>query len=143
MTDQLRDRIAAAARTVQLRLGPNALAIATGGGTVPLSGGEAYDVADAVLAEVQPELDRQAAELADARAAKRTAAASADRFRDVLSEALGHPDENPGDDTLVAELRQHFGQSGPEPTRWRDYVTSVEVWAGAHGLLATPTTEEP
>lgn len=56
--DQLRDRIAAAARTVQLRLGPNSLAIATGGGTVPLSGGEAYDVADAVLAVVQPLLDQ-------------------------------------------------------------------------------------
>lgn len=56
--------------------------------------------------------------------AYRTASESADRFRDVLAEALGHPDENPGDDTLIAELRQHFGKTGPEPTRWRNFVAS-------------------
>jgi hypothetical protein len=55
----------------------------------------------------------------------RAAAAAADRFRDVLSECLGHSDENPGDDVLVAELRTHFGKTGPEPVRWRNFLTGV------------------
>jgi hypothetical protein len=55
----------------------------------------------------------------DLAAAYRTAAAAADRFRDVLCEVLGH-DLNPGDDLLIAELRTRFGRTGPEPTRWRD-----------------------
>lgn len=54
--------------------------------------------------------------------AYRTASESADRFRDVLAEALGYPDENPGDDVLIADLRRHFGKTGPEPTRWREFV---------------------
>lgn len=65
------------------------------------------------------------AALADERAAKQIAAEAADRFRDVLSEALGHDDENPGDDVLVAELRRHFGKSGPEPRRWRDFCAGA------------------
>lgn len=66
-SSELRDRIAAAARTVQLRLGPNALAIAQVGSPIRLSGGEADALADAVLATVQPELDRLRAELSGAR----------------------------------------------------------------------------
>ncbi len=65
------------------------------------------------------------ADLDDQRAAKQTAAAAADRFRDVLAEALGHPDENPGDDVLITELREHFGKTGPEPTRWRDFLVGA------------------
>jgi hypothetical protein len=68
-------------------------------------------------------------EVEDLRRARDIAAAAADRFRDVLSECLDHPDENPGDDVLVAELREHFGKTGPEPTRWRDFL------AGAKALL--------
>ncbi|QBJ94463.1 hypothetical protein D0Z67_29275 (plasmid) [Streptomyces seoulensis] len=60
----LRDRVAAAARTVSLRLGPNALAMAERGEPIILSGGEADMVADAVLA-VLPESGR-AATLLDA-----------------------------------------------------------------------------
>lgn len=63
----------------------------------------------------------------DCRAAYRTASGAADRFRDVLSEVLGHTDENPGDDDLVAEIRKHFGKSGPEPTRWRDSLVGYEA----------------
>jgi hypothetical protein len=69
----------------------------------------------------------QAARLEEQRGATRVAAAAADRFRDVLSEALGHADENPGDDVLVAELRERFGFSGPEPTRWRDFLTGARA----------------
>jgi hypothetical protein len=72
-------------------------------------------------------IERTNAELDDERAAKKIAADAADRFRDVLSEALGRPDENPGDDVLVAELRQHFGLNGPEPTRWREFVTGAKA----------------
>lgn len=67
------------------------------------------------------------AELEDQRAAKRTAAESADRFRDVVADCLGHADENPGDDALIAELRAHFGRTGPEPTGWRDRLVGYEA----------------
>lgn len=73
----------------------------------------------------QPAHGDNGAALWDARAAHRTAAAAADRFRDVLAECLGHAEENPGDDTLVAEVRSHFGRPGPEPTRWRDFLTGA------------------
>lgn len=73
----------------------------------------------------ETETDQLRAELKDQRKAYRTASGAADRFRDVLAEALGHADENPGDDVLVAELRAHFGKTGPEPTRWRDFLTSA------------------
>lgn len=62
----------------------------------------------------------------DERKAKQTAAGAADRLRDVLCEALGH-DENPGDDQLVADLRARFGKTGPEPTRWRDFMAGAEA----------------
>lgn len=92
----------------------------------------APDVRAAVDAALVYERTRTADEIAalryeldDQRAAKQTAGGYLDRFRDVLSEALGHPDENPGDDVLVAELREHFGKTGPEPTRWRDFITGA------------------
>lgn len=88
----------------------------------------AYRVAVAERPAVAPaEMDPLRAELEDQRAARRTAAESADRFRDVLAEALGHVDSNPGDDVLVAELRARFGLTGPEPTRWRDLVTGYQA----------------
>lgn len=67
------------------------------------------------------------ARLDDQTAARRIAGGAADRFRDVLSECLGHADENPGDDVLVTELREHFGKTGPEPTRWRDFLTGARA----------------
>ncbi|WP_020135090.1 hypothetical protein [Streptomyces sp. 351MFTsu5.1] len=73
------------------------------------------------------DLDQLHAELEDQHAARRTAAGAADRFRDILCEALGHDHDNPGDDVLVAELRAHFGKSGPEPTNWRDRLTGYEA----------------
>lgn len=54
----LRDRLAEAALTVLLHLGPGAIATAKAGWPIRLSGGEADQVADAVLAVVGPELDR-------------------------------------------------------------------------------------
>ena len=63
----------------------------------------------------------------DFRAAWRTASEAADRFRDNLAEALGHGDENPGDDVLIRELREHFGKTGPEPTRWRNFLTGARA----------------
>lgn len=52
--DQLRDLITAAARTVKLRIGPNSLSLLQNGETLPLSGGEADDVARAVLDVLRP-----------------------------------------------------------------------------------------
>lgn len=76
------------------------------------------------------------ARAADEHAAKKVAAGAADRFRDVLSEALGYEDENPGDDVLVATLREHFGKTGPEPTRWRDFCAGA--LAVVDQIAATP-----
>lgn len=73
------------------------------------------------------QLDHLYADLEDQRAARQTAAGAADRFRDVLCEALGHPDDNPGDDILIAQLRAHFGKTGPEPTNWRDRLVGYEA----------------
>lgn len=61
----LRDRIAEAARTVQLRLGPNAIGMAERGEPIRLSGGEAWAVAEAVL-PVLPEQTDPAAVLREA-----------------------------------------------------------------------------
>ena len=63
----------------------------------------------------------------DAVGGYRVAAESADRFRDVLAEALGYEDENPGDDALIRDLRARFGKTGPEPTRWRDFCTGARA----------------
>lgn len=52
--DWLQDRIASAARTVRLRLGPNALATAQRGEAVYISGSEAEDIAREVLDVVRP-----------------------------------------------------------------------------------------
>lgn len=59
--------------------------------------------------------------------ARRIAAEAADRFRDVVCEALGHIDDNPGDDALVSQLRAHFGHDGPEPTNWRHRLAGYEA----------------
>lgn len=88
---------------------------------------EYLDCADAVLAVILPHLDWLGAEVEDQRAAKRIAAEAADRFRDVVCEALGYPKENPGDDVLVAELRASFGKTGPEPTAWRNRLAGYEA----------------
>jgi hypothetical protein len=77
--------------------------------------------------ELEGQLAKAQAELDDQRGATRVAAGAADRFRDVLSEFLGHGEENPGDDVLVAELREKGGFSGPEPTRWRDFLAGARA----------------
>lgn len=72
------------------------------------------------------QLDELYRDREDQRAAKQTAAGAADRFRDVLCEALDL-DENPGDDVLVAGVRAHFGKTGPEPTAWRERLVGYEA----------------
>ncbi|MFD8777572.1 hypothetical protein [Streptomyces sp. NPDC059916] len=79
------------------------------------------------LGEAENERDRLRAESEDQRKAKQTAAGAADRFRDALCEVLGYPDDNPGDDVLVAKLREHFGKTGPEATAWRDRMAGYEA----------------
>lgn len=71
MTQQpqpLADRIETAARTIRLRLGPNAISMAQRGEPIGLSGGEASDLAAAAMAVVQPELDQRDAEITRLRA---------------------------------------------------------------------------
>lgn len=130
--DPLREQYAAAIRKAAYRATGGSLDIAT----------DAEDpVTDAVLAVRDTELQQLRDELEDQRAAKQTAAGAADRFRDVLCEALGHPDENPGDDVLVAELRARFGKTGPEPTAWRDRLVGYE--AIRDQINAAALTDQP
>ena len=78
-----------------------------------------------VEASIEQQLAWARAERDDERAGRKAAGAAADRFRDNLADALGYPDRNPGDDVLIAKLREHFGRTGPEPTRWRDFCTGA------------------
>ena len=64
--------------------------------------------------------------LDDMKAAYRMSAESCDRFRDVITEAVGL-DENPGDDELVRLLRAQHGKTGPEPRQWRDFITGAKA----------------
>jgi hypothetical protein len=66
-------------------------------------------------------------EVEDLRGGYRQASAYLDRFRDVVAECMGYGDENPGDDQLLATLRAHYGRTGPEPTRWREFVAGAEA----------------
>jgi hypothetical protein len=61
----------------------------------------------------------------DWRAAWEIASESADRFRDVICQALGLA-ENPGDSDLVYLLLAAHGKADePESTRWRDFCGSA------------------
>lgn len=73
------------------------------------------------------EIDALRRERDDAAGGYRVAAEALDRFRDVLADALGYVDENPGDDVLIRDLRAHFGRTGPEPTRWREFCTGARA----------------
>ena len=72
---------------------------------------------------------RLRSKLADAEAAHATASGAADRFRDVLEEALSLK-ENPGGDALVSAIRRRFGKTGEEPRRWREFIAESETTLG-------------
>ena len=62
-------------------------------------------------------------------------------------EALGYEDENPGDDVLIRDLRAHFGKSGPEPTRWRDFCAGAlalvdQINAARRDQIENPAEEQ-
>lgn len=58
----------------------------------------------------------------DYREAYQIASESADRFRDVICQALGL-DENPGDDDLAFMLLKAHGKTDePESHRWRNFL---------------------
>ena len=86
---------------------------------------------------------RLRAELDNQVGARKVAADAADRFRDVLAECLDHPDENPGDDVLVAEVRAHFGKTGAEPTRWRDFLTGSLARLDQIAAMPNPAPIDP
>lgn len=98
---------------------------------------EPHNLADAILPIIARErADAAQAALtaaADYKAAWRIAGESADRFRDVVSEALDL-DENPGDDELIRLLRAQHGKQGPEPRRWRDFITGAEAHLERNGI---------
>jgi hypothetical protein len=61
-------------------------------------------------------------ESSDFKSAWVTASESADRFRDVICQALGLG-ENPGDDELCRLLLDAHGKADePESHRWRDFL---------------------
>jgi hypothetical protein len=63
----------------------------------------------------------------DIRGAYKMSSDSLDRFREIVAEVTGHGDRNPGDDILLADLREIHGKTGPEPTRWRDFITGAKA----------------
>lgn len=106
--EQLAERIAAASRNVKLRLGPNALGMAQRGEPIILSGNEADELADAVRAIVQPELDRLRAERDQARA----------QLAGVWPCTCGHlPDQHKYDPTIG----RNFCRSCPTDTDLHNY----------------------
>lgn len=102
----LRDRIARAARTVPIRLGPNALAMAQRGEAIILNYGEADDLAAAVLAELAPELTR--ADLGD-----RT-------HRELASLAMNAAN-------ALADEKRHYAIACAENARLRDRAERAET----------------
>ncbi|MEU9515893.1 hypothetical protein [Micromonospora sp. NPDC048169] len=72
------------------------------------------------------------AALDDEKAGRRVAGEAADRFRDVVTEILGL-DDNPGDDELISQLRALHGKTGPEPRRWRDFITGAVAHVERNG----------
>lgn len=151
--DVFRRRIADAARTVRLRLGPNALAMVQRGEPIPLSLGEADQVADAVLAVVQPHLDRLRGDLehyeetvvGDLNEKNIELARCAGRALAALARVRA----------AVAERRAEVAEYEAEhpPSAWSDAVTvtcdriddalrpEVEP-QGIHDTEGQPTTEE-
>lgn len=77
------------------------------------------------MSELHDQLTYTREALEDERKARQTAGECADRFRDVLCEVLGFDDENPGDDELVRRIRGLHGKTGPEPRRWRNFLTGA------------------
>jgi hypothetical protein len=73
------------------------------------------------------------AALSDEKTGRHVAGEAADRFRDVITEVLGLGD-NPGDDELVRQLRALHGKTGPEPRRWRDFLTGAVAHMESSGL---------
>lgn len=69
----------------------------------------------------------------DEMAARKIAGDAADRFRDVVCEVLGL-EVNPGDDELVAQLRAAHDKAGPEPRRWRDFLTGAVAYLEREGF---------
>ncbi|MFD4572070.1 hypothetical protein ACFWNK_01935 [Streptomyces sp. NPDC058417] len=109
----LREEIAEAARTVRLRLGPNAVAMAQRGESLILSGGEADAIADAVLGVLaghdNPAAERMTGEV---RSVIRRLVAHSVGFQDVLDES----DHGPWGKTVgsdIAELRRLADEAQP------------------------------
>lgn len=96
------ERINAAIRSVDIRLGPNALAILTAGGTVPLSQGESWFMAIAVADELFGDGQDNAAVVQRLLDAKDT---EIQRLREQLAAAV--PEQRPT--AQCHRLREHPG----------------------------------
>lgn len=80
------------------------------------------------------------ADLAYMTTAHLMASDAANRFRENIMDCLGFA-RNPGNDRLIAALRDHFIRDDPEPTTWRDNLSSDSLGF----LLSTdvPDREDP
>lgn len=137
----LAERIARALLTVQLHVGPNAIATAQSGRPIRLSGGEADRGAAVVLAELAPELTR---------------AADHEAHHHALADAVARPIRTPWPDLITAAFRAYRAAdllSGAERerqnaeariTRARELHQPANVLASAeHGEPADCTTCGP
>jgi hypothetical protein len=163
----LRDRIAEAARTVRLRLGPNAIAMAQRGEPIILNMNEADDLADAVLAvlgdqraAIRAETLREAADAIDreTQQAKNDGVLEPDKFRpcrDASAQLRAMADEaqqqpgamfSPGEGVHRqdpyydgAETQQPEGEPHPPHNSWLVEMRAADgSWA-----VAFPSEEEP
>ena len=127
MTEPTREQIATAARTVRLRLGPNAIAAAQRGEQIMLSLGEADDIADAVLAVLPAPVDRAAA-LTEA---ERTMLAYAlDQAQERIWSEGGFTAE---DQAAVTSLRRLVAETATGPAA--EAHTDTQDDGGAHEPL--------
>lgn len=81
----------------------------------------------AALRAAADQLEAVQAELEDVHVGYRMSSAALDRFRDVVCEVIGFENENPGDDVSLGLLRDRAGKTGPEPTRWREFITAARA----------------
>ena len=116
----LRERIAGAARTVRLRLGPNAIAAAQRGEPIILSGGEADDLADAVL-PVLPEQTDRAAVLTDRERAMLSFALEMAQ-EEIYARSLEFTDE---DRAALETLRRVAAEEQPTETQGVDAANDL------------------
>jgi hypothetical protein len=140
----LREQVAAAARTVRLRLGPNAIAMAQRGEPIILNLNEADDLAAAVLAVLPDQAAVRAAALHEAADAVRNGA-FADTLRRMADETP--QPETRDEETALLRLTVDAVEEGRRELRSENARLRAQLWTlaamfeGFARLLATSSRD--